>query len=570
MPYDPRVTPAELDQCLPASIPYPAAPNEFEFALVLGGTGAAGAYTAGVVDFLVEALDCFETRFATHHAVRLKVLSTTSGGTVNGAILARTIGMALPPARSGQPAATLAQNVFYDTWVNQLQVSQGLLATEDNPVSGLNGGPIDRAAQKLVSFLGPARPPRRWVPNPLRMVLTIANLRGVPYRMDLTGGPECFASYSDFGRFAFDTGNGVRDAQHADEYLVTDAPGSAATTMSWTNFAEWAKASAAPPGVFPARPLVRLGRHYAFRGLVDYVQQPGDLYQAARLPLPVDWASLGINSDQDEVRFLAVDGGTTDNEPVLLARHALSGWLRQEPRDGVTTRRAILLVDPFSAGFSAGPSASVRLLSVAGSAIGALRGDALYETADLVLMGDPNVYSRFKVTPRRPNRPAGEKSAAAAAAAATLGFFCPAFSMHDFFLGRANCQEYLRSTFVLPMENPLFADWPAADKKPVSQGGYRIVDDAGKDCLPIIPLFDSALDLPNPIAAWPHGQFDPGTVSDAINHRVECVLKELESEVVTSQAARLALGVINGAVDRGIAGYFESMIRADLHAWGLD
>ena len=34
-------------------------PRPSEFALVLGGTVSAGAYTAGAVDFLIEALDCF-------------------------------------------------------------------------------------------------------------------------------------------------------------------------------------------------------------------------------------------------------------------------------------------------------------------------------------------------------------------------------------------------------------------------------------------------------------------------------------------------------------------------------
>jgi hypothetical protein len=34
-------------------------PGTFEFALVLGGTVSAGAYTAGALDFLIEALDCF-------------------------------------------------------------------------------------------------------------------------------------------------------------------------------------------------------------------------------------------------------------------------------------------------------------------------------------------------------------------------------------------------------------------------------------------------------------------------------------------------------------------------------
>ena len=39
----------------------PKVPDEtFELALVLGGTVSAGAYTAGALDFLIEALDCWE------------------------------------------------------------------------------------------------------------------------------------------------------------------------------------------------------------------------------------------------------------------------------------------------------------------------------------------------------------------------------------------------------------------------------------------------------------------------------------------------------------------------------
>jgi len=46
----------------------PPAPNTFEFALVLGGTVSAGAYTAGAVDFLIEALDCWTTARDKHDA----------------------------------------------------------------------------------------------------------------------------------------------------------------------------------------------------------------------------------------------------------------------------------------------------------------------------------------------------------------------------------------------------------------------------------------------------------------------------------------------------------------------
>jgi hypothetical protein len=39
----------------------PKVPDQtFELALVLGGTVSAGAYTAGALDFLIEALDCWE------------------------------------------------------------------------------------------------------------------------------------------------------------------------------------------------------------------------------------------------------------------------------------------------------------------------------------------------------------------------------------------------------------------------------------------------------------------------------------------------------------------------------
>ena len=80
-------------------------PGVFEFALVLGGTVSAGAYTAGAVDFLVEALDCLskaqhEGR-APQHKVRLKLIAGTSGGGVNAAIAARALAYEYPHVTRG-------------------------------------------------------------------------------------------------------------------------------------------------------------------------------------------------------------------------------------------------------------------------------------------------------------------------------------------------------------------------------------------------------------------------------------------------------------------------------------
>src|SRR5437763_10295499 len=85
-------------------------PGVFEFALMLGGTVSAGAYTAGAVDFLIEALDCLteaqQQGKAPHHTVLLKLIAGTSGGGVNAAIAARALAFDYPHVTRGMPLST--------------------------------------------------------------------------------------------------------------------------------------------------------------------------------------------------------------------------------------------------------------------------------------------------------------------------------------------------------------------------------------------------------------------------------------------------------------------------------
>src|SRR5438045_5263053 len=84
-------------------------PGVFEFALVLGGTVSAGAYTAGAVDFLIEALDCFTAAKARgdgpRHDVVLKLITGTSGGGVNAAIAARALAYDFSHVEQATPAS---------------------------------------------------------------------------------------------------------------------------------------------------------------------------------------------------------------------------------------------------------------------------------------------------------------------------------------------------------------------------------------------------------------------------------------------------------------------------------
>ena len=68
-------------------------PRTCELGLVMAGAVSAGAYTAGVVDFLVQALDCWEEArarddLAPPHRLRLRALSGASAGAMTAGILA--------------------------------------------------------------------------------------------------------------------------------------------------------------------------------------------------------------------------------------------------------------------------------------------------------------------------------------------------------------------------------------------------------------------------------------------------------------------------------------------------
>src|ERR1700751_382138 len=131
--YPPPLTKNEINQLFIQVDP--PGPNTFELALVLGGTVSAGAYPAGAVDFLIEALDCLskaqQEKSAPHHRVRLKLIAVTSGGGVNAAIASRALAYDYPHVtRATPPGTTASSNPFYDTWINILRLD-GFLEISD-------------------------------------------------------------------------------------------------------------------------------------------------------------------------------------------------------------------------------------------------------------------------------------------------------------------------------------------------------------------------------------------------------------------------------------------------------
>jgi len=535
----------ELRRLFPAEIPLPADETEFQLGLSLGGTVSAGAYTAGVVDFLIEALDAWARAredgdpLAPPNRVVLKLITGASGGGVNGAIATRALPYAFPPVTATMSEAEAATNPFYDVWVNRLDI-KGMLETGDLAggamPSLLNVAPLNGAAQSIVAYrgdpLGSHGTPRtrRWLDDTLTLFVTLTNLRGMPYRIAFKGirPDESYVDHADWGRFAADMRPGVTVEPRPDEFGLSDWRGAEPGFTGFATLGQYALGTAAFPAGFVPRALERPLGQYAYR----VVGVPGHGGDARMEWLRPDWDALAGPGGLDPVyRFPVVDGGTIDNEPIELTRTALAGVLGRNPRNGLEARRAIVLVDPFADPTAPGQQTIGSFLGNLAGLLGTLVAQGRYDTADLTLAADNRVFSRFMITANRPGFTGG-RAIASGGFDAFMGFFCKAYRRHDFLLGRRNAYLFLRNELQFPEGNPIFANWTEAQRR-----HFRSRQDenpAGmNECMPLIPLMGSAAIEP-PAPDWPVGAFDPDSIKSALRHRIHGVFGGLEAENLPS------------------------------------
>jgi hypothetical protein len=171
----------------------------FHIGLNMAGAISAGAYTAGVIDFLLDSLDSlyrmreeqqnkYGDDFARWeipaHEVRLAVMAGASAGGMTAAIAAAALCEDFRPVRHPLPA--VAPNRLYKAWVEDIDIAP-LLGAEDlsdpgDPVvSILDSTPIDRIAAQALRVSKPLLAKRPYVADPLKLILTLTNLGGIPY-----------------------------------------------------------------------------------------------------------------------------------------------------------------------------------------------------------------------------------------------------------------------------------------------------------------------------------------------------------------------------------------------------
>lgn len=171
----------------------------FEIGLVMTGAVSAGAFTAGVVDFLIPALDQWHEGKRGNdprrprHDVSLNVMAGASAGGMSVAIAAAQLcephTPAADPRSPGPPDHKLLRS-----WVRCIDIALLLVTFDlDSDPEGdvrslLDSTALDEiAAAAFRREEGPPRPERNYLADPLHILLTVTNLQSIPYEVRFLG-----------------------------------------------------------------------------------------------------------------------------------------------------------------------------------------------------------------------------------------------------------------------------------------------------------------------------------------------------------------------------------------------
>ena len=575
--------PNDWDTLFPEDIPYDPTTKTFEVGLVLGGTVSAGAYTSGVVDFLIEALDEWQKARVKPDGspdttvpdwkVKIKVVTGTSGGGITAAVLARALAYKFPHIRANSSTDDQNSNPFYSIWVNDVQIDKFLDSSDISPSNDLlallNTQVLDDAATKIYQFNFPNTAlldqHREFVDNPFTVFITLTNLRGIPYRIDMGNGfAQEYIDHADYVRLAvFTQGFDDTQALRPDEFVIGSNLVNA-NAITWDRAVEFALGTSAFPVGLKQRDLVRPISHYRYRPVVF-----PDTVNPVHYVEP-NWDELlipGTTVIPDDYHFTVVDGGVTNNEPIALCRNTLAGYTTRNPRDIKHAYRAIILIDPFAESATLGPSAHLNLFSSFGPLLNTWKEQARYDTRDLLLAGDPNVFSRFMITAQREGTTAGGKSIATACADAFGGFLHPLFRRHDFLLGRKNCQDFLKNTFFVSDDNHLVANW--AINNPTSANIFSQTGSTTQ-LVRLIPLYGACQAVEATIA-YPKGVFNVNGVvfQNLLKNRIVAIVNKLDKQLAQNVFEELYLEPIIGTLKDKLQNLVTKWLQTSLQDWGL-
>jgi hypothetical protein len=563
--------------------------NVFEIGLAMAGAISAGAYSAGVVDFLFQALDEWELYKRDHpndvpnHSVCIRAAAGASAGSITAALAAVAVAGGLRPEKvkdlkEGEQPYRYVLPALYKAWVTMPDMASphpgkpDLLATDElkdgvSPQSILNAHILDALTDEALELPAPAAgvlpgpayggDPLPYFAERLHLYLTLSNLRGVPYVVGFEGSGTTHGHYmmshGDRAHYTLE-GIGTHRGENAwlskdncDPLKITTVPRADkardSTYEDWQRYGRTALASAAFPLGLAAR----------------HIESNVDKYEARAWPslpgvgigFPPRWPDSWPKKDY-KFGFMSVDGGLIDNEPFEYARRAIMRDDEDDKPDESCVRGAVLMIDPFPEppAFSLREMAEASMFEVARAVFPMLKNQVRFKPDALATALNNDNYSRWMIAPSRTVRRSPDekekkdekavKNERYAIATGVLGgfggFLDESFRAHDYQLGRRNCQKFLRDIFSVGEGHPFVNDWPLG----VPERFSKLDGASNKNYWPVIPLVGTA-ELEVPAPDWPRIDYERlAKIEERIRLRASYVVPRL----VTSKTRHK---VVNGA-----------------------
>ncbi len=444
----------------------------FHLGLCMAGAISAGAYTAGVVDYLLETLEKWEVekekarqnpgahKDIPMHDVVISVMTGASAGGMTAIITSAAIQNKIDPITIDRrnDEDYKKKNKFYHAWVNMEgdNMLMQLLSTSDiekdkKARSLLNSEFIENIANEVIQIDKENMVDRKYIHPNLELLVTLSNISGIPYKIgflsDAPGGYLFYTkAHNDFGHFML-----MKDD---DELLATK--GQIPLSYLLDKNVEVAKQCAMATGAFP----IGLAQRKIKRNKKYIVENPfiNRLYKAPNNDIAIPDPYLTLN----------LDGGMINNEPFEYTRQLLK---RRTDEDAISNsnfnsfKSCTLMVDPFPSSDSENFDIenSLSLVSAVKNILSTVTSQLLFRPDDIEQALNEKNASRFLIAPKRTVGNVGtigSKAIASGSLGGFGGFIDKSFREHDFYLGRRNCQYFLRKIFTIPSDctNPIFTE----------------------------------------------------------------------------------------------------------------
>ena len=490
----------------------------FKLCITMAGAVSAGAYTAGVLDYLIETLDLWEEAKAINrarginhtdydhtipmHQVEIDVISGSSAGGISGSLtmLALTDKNFKSYNRNNKSGEN---NIFYKSWVEMADDAESdtlekLLSGDDLKAYGevrslLNTKPIEVIADRALKVQEQRDMPN-YASESLDVILTTTNLRGLNFMVDFddsgTGAPKgtMITNHGGFLRYklmndAFKVGIPENEE---DLYFVLD--------ISQEKHIQYLKDATLSTAAFPIGLESR-----ELKISSEYIKRyPKYLFKS-------DKGITAMPPEGDIYTFNSVDGGVINNEPYGIALKVVK---EKNPTHVENEKYAVIMIDPFPNKDHDVEQTGSGIMDIVGGLIKSLRNQVMFNQDGILDALDTSDRTKFLIEPIRKVEINGKwvrpkSDLASAPVGGFAGFLNKDLRKHDFQLGRKNCQNFLRYHFALPEDQ--VASRLSTEMTQVAKDRFEYSlppgDPNGKRYFPVIPdmrvikSFDEQLDM---------------------------------------------------------------------------